>query len=203
MKITVGSDEAIQLLISVVAVSLSLTLAFGSSDMGSSEFIFYMGAFTVTVGLGFVLHEMAHKIVAISYGARAAFKAWTTGLFLMLALAVVVRVTGFRFMFLAPGAVYIFAPRLTKEQSGMISIAGPLTNIALSAIFLIMAIVFLPISGVVTEVATLGARVNIFLAFFNMLPIFPLDGSKVLFWNWKVWLAVFGFVFLASSFMGF
>jgi Zn-dependent protease len=196
-------DEILQLLISVVAVALSLTLASGGSDTGSSDFIFYMCAFTLTVGLGFVLHEMAHKFVAMSYGARATFRAWTAGLFLMLALAIVVRMTGLPIMFLAPGAVYIYATRLTKEQSGIISIAGPLTNIALSAIFFISAVILLPISETATKIAVLGTSVNMFLAFFNMLPIFPLDGSKVFFWNRTIWLAVFGFTFIASSFMGF
>lgn len=199
----IDTDELIQLAISVVAVALSLTLAYGGNDLQSSQFIFYMGAFTLTVGLGFILHEMAHKFVAMSYGARAAFRAWTAGLFFMFAMAVIVRMTGFGFMFLAPGAVYIYAMRLTKEQNGIISLAGPLTNIALSVLFFIAAIILLPINSAAAEIARLGTSVNMFLAFFNLLPIPPFDGSKVALWNWKIWAAVFLFTFFASAFMSF
>ena len=41
-------------------------------------------------------------------------------------------------------------------------------------------------------------KVNAGLAFFNMLPIPPLDGSKVVTWNPVAWLLVIGFAFLLS-----
>ncbi len=37
----------------------------------------------------------------------------------------------------------------------------------------------------------LGSYFNFFLALFNMLPIFVLDGAKVFRWNKLLWAAVF------------
>jgi Zn-dependent protease len=41
-----------------------------------------------------------------------------------------------------------------------------------------------------------GTYTNLYLAFFNMIPIPPLDGSKVISWNFPVW-----FVFTAVLFV--
>lgn len=66
----------------------------------------------LTVGVGFVLHELAHKFVAIRYGFHAEFKMWVEGLI----LAVIT--TMFGFVFAAPGAVYIQGDYITKEENG-------------------------------------------------------------------------------------
>lgn len=83
-----------------------------------------------------------------------------------------------------------------------VAIAGPISNITLAAIFGILVAVF-PSMGVLTVLFALIVRVNILLAVFNMVPIPPLDGSKVLFAllpdsmnNVKILLEKYGYVFL-------
>jgi Zn-dependent protease len=158
----------------------------------------------VTVGSGFILHEMAHKILAIYYGAAARFRMWVMGLGFMLVTSVLGA------MFAAPGAVYIYSDRITRRENGIISLGGPLVNIALVGVFLALDYVlpviqfysfllqhgtdlagFGVVSGVL-RVWKFGATINIVLALFNMIPAFPLDGSKVLMWNKLVWIAVVG-----------
>lgn len=41
-----------------------------------------------------------------------------------------------------------------------------------------------------------GSYTNLYLAFFNMIPIPPLDGSKVIAWNFLVWLIFFAVLFV-------
>jgi Zn-dependent protease len=162
-------SEIIQMLISVITISLAFSLAI----MQSFPIIL------LTVGLGFILHEVAHKLVAIRFGCKAFYKMWVEGLVLAVFLAVI---TGGRFIFAAPGAVYIFKHGLTRRENGLISIAGPATNIALAFIFLF--IMFIP---ALSELGAWGFRINLFLAMFNLLPFPPLDGSKVISWNPAVW----------------
>jgi Zn-dependent protease len=105
--------------------------------------------------------------------------------------------TSGRFVFAAPGAVYIYKQGLTKRENGLISLAGPLMNFVLGFFFLWM---FLGTQMV--EFAVWGFRVNMFLAFFNLVPIPPLDGSKIIGWNAPVWAAAFfGSIFLAFFFL--
>ena len=132
----------------------------------------------LTVGASFVLHELGHRYVAKSFGARAEYRMWTIGLIAALAFAIL-----FGFVFAAPGAVYILTD-LTKEQSGKVAIAGPAVNIILSIGFLAAALI-LPGAS---EILITGARVNAFLGTFNLIPMDPFDGGKVVRWN-KVWWA--------------
>ena len=88
----IEKDEAIQILISVLAISLALAISQGgfglfTSAQGLKALILLLALFTLTVGTGFILHEMAHKLVAIQYGAYSRFQMWTQGLLLILVLS--------------------------------------------------------------------------------------------------------------------
>lgn len=188
-------EEGMHIAAGIIVISLAFTFVqlHGSIQSTSfSVFFHWFGFSLLTVGMGFVLHELAHKYIAIRYGAHAEFRSWNLGLFLALFLSVMVGV-----VFAAPGAVYIFGPHLNRRQNGWISLAGPLTNMALAIFF--FAISF--IHGF-AELGTWGAAINIWLGLFNMIPIFPLDGSKVVDWDWRAWLItslVFVGMFLGIS----
>ena len=134
----------------------------------------------LTVGVGFLLHELAHKVVAIRFGQVAEFRAD----YGMLGLAIAAGLAGF--LFAAPGAVY-HRGQITARENGLIALAGPVTNVGLAAVFLPLA--FVP--GVVGDIGNLGVAVNLLLAGFNMIPFGPLDGRKVLRWSRVVFALVF------------
>lgn len=138
----------------------------------------------LAVTTGFVLHELAHKVVAQRYGFWAEFRAQFSNLALSLLLALFTP-----FLFAAPGAVLIQG-RVTPRESGLISLVGPALNFVVAA----LALPFAPdVNPDAPRPLIFGmvAIVNAVLAAFNLLPIGPLDGRKVLRWSWPVWLASF------------
>ena len=134
-----------------------------------------------TVGTGFLLHELAHKIVAVRFGQVAAFRAQYN----MLVLAVLSGIAGF--LIAAPGAVY-HRGRITVRQNGLVAVAGPVTNLGLAVVFVVP---YLFGTGFVAELGLMGVLINIFLAAFNMIPAGPLDGKTVFRWSKGVFALVF------------
>lgn len=201
----VGREEAFDILVSVLAISLALSFSVSSLNIEPSHFIFLMASFTITIGSGFVLHELAHKYFGIKYGAKARFQTWPTMLALALGLAIVPQIFGFRLpLFIAPGAVYIYSMRrISARENGIISLAGPAMNWLLAGVFFAVAMLVTPESIIIFQVASLGAAANMGLAMFNLIPFYPLDGSKVMAWDWRIWLAAFGFSFLGAGLLGF
>jgi len=141
-----------------------------------------------TVGSGFLLHELAHKVVAVRFGQVAAFRADYS----MLGLAIASGLAGF--LVAAPGAVY-HRGRITERQNGIVAVAGPLMNVALALLFFAA---FLLSGGFVEELARMGVLINVFLGVFNMIPFGPLDGRTVLDWSGPV----FGLVLIPTALFG-
>jgi Zn-dependent protease len=190
--------ERRDLIIAWLAIAIAFTLIFvrpfGRVIPELILFFFVVSLFTV--GIGFILHEMAHKFTAMKYGFWAEFRRDNLMLVVAVALAALVGV-----VFAAPGATMIYGPAITREQNGKISAAGPLTNLLLCipfAILLGLGSVFNATIFGINAFALLGMvglQVNAMIAAFNMLPVSVLDGRKVLSWN----PAVF-FVLIAAAF---
>lgn len=143
------------------------------------------GLSMLTAGVGFLLHELAHKLVAQHFDQVAAFRADYGMLFLAIASAFA------GFLFAAPGAVY-HRGRITKRQNGLIALAGPAMNLVLAVGFAALALFT---TGFLGAIGTFGVGINLLLAGFNMLPFGPLDGRTVLSWS----VTVFAVAFVVSA----
>jgi Zn-dependent protease len=147
-----------------------------------------IGISLFTVGIGFLLHELAHKFVAQRYGCFAEFRSFDQ----MLILALIMSFFGF--IFAAPGAVMIRG-RLSTRQNGIISAVGPGMNMLVSVLFL--SLVFVPV-GFWQTIGLYGFMINSWLALFNMIPFAMFDGKKIFDWSKSVYvlMAVFAIALL-------
>lgn len=178
-----GQDEIKDLLIAWVALGIAFALFFagGAAGVSQGSFLSLLIISMLTAGIGFLLHELAHKVVAVRFGQQAAFKAD----YGMLGLAIVSAMAGF--IFAAPGAVY-HRGRITKRENGLIAVAGPVTNLVLA--FLFAPLLLVPVEFV-ARLGLYGVGINLLLAAFNMIPFGPLDGKTVLSWSLPVFLLTF------------
>ena len=182
-KYSFSSIEIKHLSIALVLITLAM-MALRHNEVFQIGIINFTLIYFFTIGLGFLLHELGHKLVAQHYGFISEFRADFTMMFFAIIIA------WFGFLFLAPGAVMILG-RPTRRQNGIISIAGPLVNLTLAIIFILINFIFHP-TGIIAYTVTLGIWINAFLGVFNMLPFWVLDGKKVLAWNKGVYFLVMG-----------
>lgn len=188
-NIATSRTELVDLMKAWVAISLAFAILLGGSIF-SFDFITFFMISSLSVGLGFIAHEMAHKIVAQKYGCHAEFRAWDK----MLILAVIMSFFGF--VIVAPGAVMISGP-VGRRRNGKISAAGAIANLAIASVFL--SLLLIPVTGTLFLIARYGFLINTWLALFNMLPFLMFDGKKVLNWNKTVYfiMVAIGVSFLA------
>ena len=126
-----------------------------------------------------ILHELAHKFVAISFGLNAVFYAFYRSSFtLMLGIFTIIsKLTGFGFMFFVPGFVSI-GGNGTHLQFALTAFAGPFVNLILwlGSLYMLKNRKY---KKKYYLLLLLTSRINMFLFIFNMLPIPGFDGYKV------------------------
>jgi len=167
-------------------------------------------ACAIIVFIGFPFHEFAHAMAAFQLGDS------TAKLFGRLTLdprahidpmgALLVFLAGFGWA--KPTPVNPYNLRGGRNGEALVALAGPLSNLVLATVFA------LPLRYILTTRMDLPALVvntlaflvfiNLLLMVFNLIPIPPLDGSKVLFalldrqteMRWRPVLEQYGFVIL-------
>ena len=162
-------------------VAYALTLIGGNlQQVLTAQFLQLLFISGVVCGLGFVIHELAHRVVAHGYGAEAHFVSNDR----MLLLSMVIALAGF--FLAAPGAVW-YRGYLSKAQNGKIALAGPVSNYVLSILFFLVLSAFLVFQIDAPDwlftLCYMGFALNGWLGLFNMIPAGPFDGAKVLAWN--------------------
>jgi Zn-dependent protease len=190
MRISFSEKELVDLLWAWAAISLSFAIILSKTPYGFFNFSQNLLVAGLSVGIAFIFHEISHKILAQRYNCWAEFRKFDLGLI----LAVLFSFSGFTFA--APGAVFIFG--LTSEkENGKIAAAGPLANLILAFLFLIFGYFLKSENTLILRIVSHGFYVNSWLAFFNLWPFPPLDGSKVISWSvfvWGIMIGVAGFL---------
>ena len=196
---------------------IAFVISFG--EWGIKEFDFAVGLknFLVAiliVGISLLVHTTGQRLWSLAVGYRLEYKMWSLGLVFAVILAFI---TNGKFWLLVPGGFIIhhlaghrlgwFRYGINYWALGLIALAGPLITVTF--------IILLKVLSVFTFSAILQKFIifNIIYTVYCMLPIPPLDGSKIfygsrmlyafslpgmivaiilLYANVPVWLAILG-----------
>lgn len=191
-NISTSRTELVDLIKAWVAISLAFAIILGGSIFSLSFITFFMIS-SLSVGVGFIAHELSHKIVAQKYGCNAEFRAWDK----MLILAIIMSFLGF--IIAAPGAVMISGP-VGKRRNGKISSAGAVANLVIAALFL--SLLLSGADGILLQISKYGFLINTWLALFNMIPFAMFDGKKVLAWSKPVYFTIVAVSIIFLSLQG-
>ena len=141
--------------------------------------------------LSIILHEIAHGWVANRLGDDTAAKAGRLTLnplphidpFGSVILPLMLAVSGSSFLFGWAKPVPVRFGNLGNPKRDMVAVAlaGPVTNLVLAVLFTLAAhgAARLGLTPVVA-MCLVGVQMNVVLAVFNLIPILPLDGGRVL-----------------------
>ncbi len=186
-------SEPVSLLIGGAAIML----AFGSSYLirGEIEVFAIVG---IAAFLASIPHELAHKYSAVRLGCYARYILSPVGLLITLVSAI----PYLPIRFLMPGYVVVsspyYDPVINKRVNGIVSYAGPLVNIVLGVASILAYHFLIPwlihVYGLSYWIIVLAwflivnTQINGWVAIFNLLPIPPLDGSKIIAWKPLIWI---------------
>ena len=131
------------------------------------------------------LHELAHGVVAYWLGDSTAKDAGrlTLNPLKHLDLMGLVMMVVFHFGWAKPVPVNMYRFKNPKWGMALTAVAGPGMNVLIAIVFLFLyGLLFTPLhgEGIVLEMIYLTAYLSLSFAIFNIIPISPLDGSKVL-----------------------
>ena len=150
----------------------------------------------LAVIIGIVIHESAHALAAYALGDKTARSRGRVSLnplkhidpfgTILLPL-LMIAAGGPVFAFAKPVPIYLGNLKHPKRDELLISLAGPASNIVLSCLgaLLLSGVVNVSVwatvaGSIVAEFALTFIFVNLSLAFFNLIPLPPLDGSSIL-----------------------
>ena len=121
-----------------------------------------------------IVHELGHKIVALSFGFSAEFNAS----YFWLAIVLILKLISFPILFFVPAYVSIIGNPTDLEQV-LTAFAGPFINLLLFLTAWIVLKTHKKIKLRTRHIWTLTKQVNLFLLIFNLLPIPGFDGFTV------------------------
>lgn len=146
-----------------------------------------------------IVHEVMHGYVALMFGDHTAERAGRLtlnpiphidpiGTILLPGILLLIPLLtgtspGFLIGWAKPVPVNPLNFRDLRRGEIFVSLAGVLSNFALALVFAVLyhlTVGFLGYSSFLTQVFEFAVRINLVLAIFNLLPVPPLDGSKVL-----------------------
>ena len=151
--------------------------------------IYTLTTWIIPLFLCVILHEIAHGYVALKLGDKTA---WLMGRLNFNPVKHFDPVGSFfvpLFLWLtkAPMLFGWAKPNNPKRDTGLVAAAGPVSNVLLAIIFVLIGQLILlvlpthlPITVWLIENIKNGISFSLVLACFNLLPILPLDGGRIL-----------------------
>ncbi|MDP3765525.1 MAG: hypothetical protein Q8R04_03355 [Nanoarchaeota archaeon] len=171
------------LIISILAIAFIISF----KEWGKTSFELAAGLYNLfnavlIVALSILIHDLGQRIWALAIGYRVEFKMWSLGLFVALIIAFIsngnlwlIVPSGFMLHHLAGHRLGFFRYGISYFGQAMVALAGPL--------FTLMLVILLKVLSVFSPNPLIQKAIifNVVYAVTSLLPIPPLDGSKIYF----------------------
>ncbi|MCJ7793360.1 VWA domain-containing protein, partial [Candidatus Bathyarchaeota archaeon] len=168
-------------IISYIVALVILTLAFAYAKAQTVDAILSVLPIVLATSIvvGFV-KSFLEEAIARKLGVWTEHRLWYFGL-----ASFVLSTLAFRVPFSSPSRNIYYSREFTKRSLGLASAASVFIGLAFAAIFYIMFI-----SGF-TLIGSIGMVMSLTIAFFETLPIPPMNGKEIYNWSKTLWFALF------------
>lgn len=171
------------LAVSILVIAFIISFKeWGTTNFDLGTGLYNMFNSILIAGLSILVHDMGQRLWGLVIGYRVEFKMWTFGLILALVIAFLsngnlwlIVPAGFMIHHLAGPRLGWFRYGLNYFGQAMIALAGPLFTLMLIILFKVLSVFS---ANALIEKAIIF---NVIYAITSLLPIPPLDGSKIYF----------------------
>ncbi|MCD6195551.1 MAG: site-2 protease family protein [Staphylothermus sp.] len=179
--------------LSLIIASIVIALVFGSSELFYGSYMKFLLVSLIAI-IAVIPHELAHRWSARRLGCYSRYVLSPIGLLLTLITAI----PFIPIKVIMPGFTLVISPYhdpyINKRINGIVSIAGPITNLVFASISLFILALLIK-QGLINILLIYflynNTLINSWVALFNLLPVPPLDGSKIISWKPLLWIISF------------
>ncbi|MBT3405682.1 hypothetical protein HN419_00785 [Candidatus Woesearchaeota archaeon] len=199
-----SKHELVAIVVSILIIGFIVSFRSWGEEVFDAKVGLYnfINALIVSV-LAVIASQSVTRIMGLDLGFKVEYRIWIYGVLIGLVLCIVTRG---HIWFLVPGGIILhemvghrlgyFRYWAMHRQRAAVASAGPFANLALALLFKILWT-----AGLQNPVVHMAIVVNVWYAFFQMLPIPPLNGSVVFFFSRLQYAVKFGLVLGCALFL--
>jgi Zn-dependent protease len=164
------------------AVSISvLTFAFSYAQATSLDqiLLFIPTVLATSIAVEFS-KNLLMEITARSKGIWAEHRLWYLGLATFLISTLV-----FKTPFSSPSRLVHHSPKFTRRSLGLVAFASVIIALAFASLFCALFVIGIPYVG------SIGLAMCLLMAFFDSIPVSPMNGKDIYDWHKGLWAALF------------
>jgi len=170
-------QEIVSMAISLIVITFAFSYAKAES---LNQILFIVPIVLASSILVDLVKDLSRELLARHLGVWSEYRLWYFGLAMLLISSIV-----FRAPFSSPNRIRHHSPKLTNQAVGLLSLLPVVISLLFAALF------YMLFTNGFALIGNMGLIICLTAAFFDAIPIPPMNGKDIYDWNKFLWLLVF------------